>query len=229
MAEILIGLYRTLTEAEGVVHDLVEQGFARPYITLATPHATVPQPEETGIKICSTLEGEPGLKSMLFDLGVPESEANTYVEAVRQGEALVMVQASAEQADMGLDILHGRRPDKSHTGHTQWRYVDNVGMVSRGDPALHTVPGTADASGFTRFAADFREHQRTMATESGLTYMEYEPAYRYGYDLGERYPDKDWQTLEVGIRRGWDAWHPGTWERFKDAIRYGWDTVHAHL
>jgi len=59
--------------------------------------------------------------------------------------------------------------------------------------------------------------------------MEYEPAYRYGYDMGERYPDKDWQTLEPGIRQGWDTWHPGTWERFKGAIRYGWDTVHARL
>jgi hypothetical protein len=59
--------------------------------------------------------------------------------------------------------------------------------------------------------------------------MEYEPAYRYGYDVGERYPDKDWRALEAEIRRGWDMWHPGTWERFKDAIRYGWDTVHAHL
>src|SRR5262249_23305026 len=105
--------------------------------------------------------------------GVPESEATTYVEAVRRGGALVMVQASPEQADMGIDILHGRRPGKSHTGQTQWQYVDNVGVVSRGDPALHTIPGTADASGFTRFAADFREHQRTTATESGLTYMEY--------------------------------------------------------
>jgi len=229
MAEILIGLYRTLTKAEGVVHDLVEQGFARPNITLAAPHATVPQPENIGIKTCSTLAGEPGLRSMLLDIGVPESEANTYVEAVRRGEALVVVQASAEQADIGLDILHGRRPGKSHAGHTQWRYVDNVGVVSRGAPALHTVPRTADASGFTRFAADFREYQRTTATESGLTYMEYEPAYRYGYDLGERYPAMDWQTLEAGIRHGWDVWHPGTWERFKDAIRYGWDTVHAHL
>jgi hypothetical protein len=59
--------------------------------------------------------------------------------------------------------------------------------------------------------------------------MEYEPAYRYGYDVGERYPDKDWRALEAEIHRDWDMWHPGTWERFKDAIRYGWDTVHAHL
>jgi hypothetical protein len=229
MAEILVGLYRTLTEAEGVVHDLVEQGFARPHITLATPHATVPHPEGTGIKTCSTLEGEQGLRSMLLDLGVPESEASTYVQAVQRGGALVVVQASAEQADTGRDILHGQRPGKSHAGRTQWRYVDNVGVVSHGDPVLHTAPGMVAASGFRRFAADFHEHHKMTATESGLTYMEYEPAYRYGYDMGERYPDKDWRTLEAEIRHGWDMWHPGTWERFKGAIRYGWDTVHAHL
>jgi hypothetical protein len=37
MAHILIGLYHSLAEAEGIVHELVEQGFARPYITLAPP------------------------------------------------------------------------------------------------------------------------------------------------------------------------------------------------
>src|SRR5919198_1392800 len=130
MAEILVGLYRTLTEAEGVVHDLVEQGFARPHITLATPHATVPHPEDTGIKTCSTLEGEQSLRNMLLDLGVPESEASTYVEAVQRGGALVVVQANAEQADTGIDILHGQRPGKRYTGRTQWRYADNVGVVS---------------------------------------------------------------------------------------------------
>jgi hypothetical protein len=229
MAEILVGLYRTLTEAEGVVHELVEHGFARPDIMLATPHATVSQPEDAGIETCSTLEGEPGLRNMLLDLGVPESEASAYVEAVRQGEALVAVQASAEQAEMALDILHGRCPGKSHAAPSQWWYEGNVGVVSHSDPALHTAPGKADTAGIARFAADFREHHRTTATESGLTYMEYEPAYRYGYDVGQRNPDKDWRSLEAGIRQGWEMWHPGTWERFKDAIRYGWDTVHAHL
>jgi len=107
MAEILVRLYRTLTEAEGVVHDLVEQGFAQPHITLATPHAMVPHPEDTGIKTCSTLEGEQGLKSMLLDLGVPENEAKTYVDGVQRGGAMVVVQARAEQADIGRDILHG--------------------------------------------------------------------------------------------------------------------------
>jgi hypothetical protein len=229
MAEFLVGLYHTLTEAEGVVHDLVEQGFARPHIMLATSHATVSQSEDAGIKTCSTLEGEQGLKNMLLDLGVPESEASAYVEAVRRGEALVAVQASAEQVETALDILHRRQPGNTHADHIQWRYVDNVGVVSHSDPALHTAPGTADTAGVVCFAADFHEHHRTTATESGLTYMEYEPAYRYGYDVGQRYPDKDWRSLEAGIRQGWEMWHPGTWERFKDAIRYGWDTVHARL
>jgi hypothetical protein len=67
----------------------------------------------------------------------------------------------------------------------------------------------ADAAGFGHFAADFCEQHRTTATKSGLTYMEYEPVYRYGYAVGERYPDKDWETLETGIRRGWEMWHPG--------------------
>ena len=37
MAHILIGRYRSLTEAEAIVHALVEQGFARSQMTLATP------------------------------------------------------------------------------------------------------------------------------------------------------------------------------------------------
>ena len=229
MAKIQIGFYRTLTEAEAVVHDLVEGGVARPNITLATPYATLPYPEAADIKTCSTLAGEEGLRDMLLDLGVSENEASLYAEAVRRGKVMVVVEASDAQADMIMDILHGQRPGTDVVGHTQWWYVDNVGVVSHDDPALHPAHGTADASSFARYAANFREHHRQTVTESGLTYMEYEPAYRYGYDVGEHNPDKDWATLEEGIRRGWELWHPGTWERFKGAIRHGWNTFRAHL
>jgi hypothetical protein len=62
-----------------------------------------------------------------------------------------------------------------------------------------------------------------------MQYEDYEPAYRYGYDLGmhERYRGRDWAALEADARRDWEAHHPGTWERFKAAIRYGWDKVRA--
>jgi len=229
MAHILIGLYHSLAEAEGIVHELGEQGFARPCITLATFHATISAPEHLGLQTWSTLEGEQGLRRRFLDLGVPDSEVQTYTEAVRQGDTLVVVQASAEQAERGLDILHGPRPADRQTGRPHWQYLGHVGVISHGDPTQHTAPERVDTPGFARAETDFRQPQEATAPESGLTSLEYEPAYRYGYDVGQRFPEQDWGTLEAGLRAGWERWHPGTWERFKDAIRYGWETVRGHL
>jgi hypothetical protein len=229
MAHILIGLYHSLAEAEGIVHALVEQGFARPCITLATFYATISAPEHLGLQTWSTLEGEQGLRRRFLDLGVPDSEVHTYTEAVRQGDTLVVVQASAEQAERGLDILHGPRLADPQTGRPHWQYLGHVGVISHGDPTPHTAPERVDTPGLARAETDFRQPQEATAPESGLTSLEYEPAYRYGYDVGQRFPEQDWGTLEAGLRAGWERWHPGTWERFKDAIRYGWETVRGHL
>ena len=229
MAHILIGCYRSLTEAEAIMHALVAQGFARSQLTLATPHATVPSSEHLGLQTWSTLEGAEGLRRRFLDLGVPDSEVRTYTEAVRQGETLVVVHASADQAERGLDILHGQRPSERQADHPQWQYLGHVGVVSHGDATRHPAPGTVDTPGVARAEAAFREQKAAAATESGLTYMEYEPAYRYGSDVGQRFPEHDWGTLEAGLREGWERWHPGTWARFKDAIRHGWDTVRSAL
>ena len=81
---------------------------------------------------------------------------------------MVVVETSDEQAAMVMDILNELRAGDGYAG---------------------------EVSGFARHAASFREHHRQTVTESGLTYMEYEPAYRYGYDVGTRYPDKDWAAV----------------------------------
>ena len=229
MAHILIGRYRALTEAEAIVHDLVEQGFARSQMTLATPHAVAPASAHLGLQVWSALEGAQDLQRRFRDLGIPDSEVRTYTEAVRQGETLVVVHASPEQAARGLDILHGLRTGDRQADRPQWQYLGHVGVVSHGDATRHRAPGTLDTPGLARSEAAFRQHQEAAATASGLTYLEYEPAYRYGYDVGQRFPEQDWGTLEAGLREGWERWHPGTWERFKDAIRYGWDTVRGSL
>ena len=82
---------------------------------------------------------------------------------------------------------------------------------------------------FATYAPVFRQHYDTAFGNKGGAYVEYEPAYRYGYELGtnERYRGRDWAALEAEARRDWEARHPSTWERFKEAIRYGWDTVRA--
>lgn len=86
--------------------------------------------------------------------------------------------------------------------------------------------GTA-VPGFETYAAAFRQHHTTTFAGSGTAYTDYQPAYRYGYDLGTnaRYHGRDWAALEADARRDWDARQPGTWERFKEAIRHGWHTV----
>jgi hypothetical protein len=98
-----------------------------------------------------------------------------------------------------------------------------------------TGPGTArshvarasDREDFTTYSDDFRKHYTTAFGTRGGAYTEYEPAYRYGYELGtnEHYRGRDWAALEADARRDWEARHPSTWERFKDAIRYGWNSV----
>ena len=159
MAHILIGRYHSLTEAEAIVHDLVAQGFARSQMTLATPYAVVPASEHLGLQIWSALEGAQDLRRRFLDLGVPDSEVRTYTEAVRQGETLVVVHASAEQAERGLDILHGQRPSERQAELPQWQYLGQVGVVSHGDSTRHKAPGTLDTPGVARSEAAFRQHQ----------------------------------------------------------------------
>lgn len=231
MAKTLVGLYATLTEAEQVIQALSVQGFAPSDMMLATPHATVPRPaNDPGIQTCSTLgDGGRGLEHTLHNLGVAESDRRAYVDGVRQGGALVLLQAADDQADRGMDILQGQHPAADQERPTPWRYVGGVGVASRPATALNPVPGAEDLPGARRYDPDFRRHHAATYPESGLTYVDDEPAYRYGYDLGERYPQQRWEALEAAARHNWERWRPGTWERVKAAVRYGWDTVRGRL
>jgi stress response protein YsnF len=95
-------------------------------------------------------------------------------------------------------------------------------------PQDATAAGRATAlQGFAAYDATFREHYTTAFTTSGAPYAVYEPAYRYGYELGtnERYRGRDWAALEAEARCDWEARHPSTWERCKEAVRYGWNRV----
>jgi stress response protein YsnF len=96
------------------------------------------------------------------------------------------------------------------------------------EPETATATRRVTTQEFATYNDDFRKHCATAFAGKGA-YVDYEPAYRYGYELGthERYRGRDWIALEADARRDWEARHPNTWERFKDAIRYGWDKVRA--
>ena len=108
------------------------------------------------------------------------------------------------------------------------------GTARRTDVDVQREPETATATrhvtpphDFATYDPTFREHYTTAFATSGAAYAVYEPAYRYGYELGtnERYRGRDWASLEAEARCDWEARHPSTWERCKEAVRYGWNRV----
>lgn len=98
-----------------------------------------------------------------------------------------------------------------------------VAPVSSPEPwAGRHVGRSSDFSAYNdAFRADFRRNYALM----GAAYEQYEPAYRYGYDLAnnQQYRGRDWALIEPQIRQDWERTYPNSWERFKISIRYAWD------
>ena len=160
--------------------------------TLVTSHATRPSSAHRALQTWSTLEGTQALQRQFLDLGIPDSEAHTYTEAVRQGTTLVVVHVRADQAERGLAMLPRKRPADRQTGHPQGLSLGHVEVISHSDPTRHTAPAMMDTPGVARAQADWSQYQEVTAPEHGLTSLEDEPAYRYGDDIGQRVPAQDW-------------------------------------
>ena len=119
------------------------------------------------------------------------------------------------------------------TGTATGSTYDDTTMTGRkGQVDYGTTTGTAgDVAGegaedtFRRYDNDFRTHYQTYGMDSGYTYEQYTPIYRYGYNLAmdPTYRDRDWDAIEPEARRRWEERNPNTWERFKDSVRYAWD------
>lgn len=77
---------------------------------------------------------------------------------------------------------------------------------------------------YTAYDPEFRTHYDSQFANSGYTYEQFVPAYRFGHILGthERYRGSDWSAVEPDARRLWEERNQGTWENFKDAIRHAW-------
>jgi uncharacterized protein (TIGR02271 family) len=86
MAKTVIGLFHDRREAQQVVQALVDDGFRREDIRTLT--------SQEGASV-GTLTAD----------GVPEAEAQAYVEGLRRGGALVLVDAADERADRAVAIM----------------------------------------------------------------------------------------------------------------------------
>ena len=95
------------------------------------------------------------------------------------------------------------------------------------DAATRAAGPVQKIHGFESYNDDFRRHYSTTFARTGMTYEQYTPAYRYGFELANepRYHGRSWQALESDAQSAWDRKNPGTWDRFKDAVRHAWERV----
>src|SRR5262252_3999332 len=111
MAKTLISLYDTFAEAEQVVQDLTQHGLSHSDMRLIAHHGAGRHATATS---ADPLAEEHSWQKQLTDRGVPVHEAHAYIEGVHQGKALVMVQASDDWAERGLEIM--QPPHQAHGG-----------------------------------------------------------------------------------------------------------------
>src|SRR5919197_947449 len=120
MANTLVALYDAFTDAERVVQELIADGFARSDIHIALDHTKSRVAHPSSVEWDSAYEGE-NLFDTLADLGVPYDEAHSYVEGVRRGGTLVVVESSDDRAERGMEILRRLHPVDMHERTAQWR------------------------------------------------------------------------------------------------------------
>lgn len=101
------------------------------------------------------------------------------------------------------------------------------------EPVGTTTSGMTGAAGsgirdFTSYDKDFRSYYTSNWANSGMTYEQYAPSLRYGYDLAnnDTYRNKRWSDIEPYARRDWEARNPGTaWDKIKAAVQHSWESV----
>jgi hypothetical protein len=142
--------------------------------------------------------------------------------------------------DVNPDVTRSPRTDKDYdVEDDRGNFMQSEGGYASSE-TMHTTGSTMGTPGMDRpvtgmqprsfdyYESDFRRNFDDSYSSRGYAYNQFQPAYRYGYDLAnnEQYRGYDWNRLEPEARTRWTTDHPdNAWEDFKDAIRHAWDQV----
>jgi hypothetical protein len=166
-----------------------------------------------------------GVVGAMIGMGIPEYEAKRYEGKLQEGNILISVHAeNSDEVSRAKEIFkEAGAEDVAYSGEES---VNGNSRTQRYESSASTSPMAApDVEPYSAYDAAFHEDFTRIYERTGRQYVDYEPAYRYGYTLATdpRYRDRDWDVIEPEARRDWTG--RGTWEEFKDAVRRGWDKV----
>ena len=99
-----------------------------------------------------------------------------------------------------------------------------------GGTAVLDEPGTDFRTEDEHWRENFMTRPYVDTTED---YDTYRPAYQYGWEARQRYPEREWDDrLEAELSQGWAETQHGTrqgWEKVKGAVRDAWHRVERRL
>jgi uncharacterized protein (TIGR02271 family) len=155
------------------------------------------------------------------DIGRDAFQERTFEVTETDEEPVVSKQARViEEVVVGKDVQERTETVRENVRRTDVD-VEQLGTQQTGRPARTG----ATSSNFDD--TYYRDYFNTNLKNSGYTYDQYSPVFRYGQSLGtsERYRGKDWTAVEPDARREWESRNPGTWDEFKDSVRHAWEHV----
>lgn len=147
------------------------------------------------------------------------------IEVVERAEVphVDKVARVVEEVVVGKDVN-----ERVETVHDTVRRQD-VKVEPVGTASTSMTSGTnRSMRDFSAYDNDFRSYYTNNWANSGMTYEQYAPGLRYGYDLAgnDTYQNKRWSDIEPNARRDWEARNPGTaWDKVKAAVQHSWEAV----
>lgn len=148
------------------------------------------------------------------------------VEVVEHAEVAKIDKTArvVEEVVVGKDVQE-RVETVRDTVRRQDVQVEEVGA---GDVRTGASGVTGGSRDFSAYENDFRTYYASKWAGSGMTYDQYAPGFRYGYDLAsnDTYRNRRWSDIEMDARRDWETRYPDTaWDRIKSAVQYSWEKV----
>ncbi|PSF39374.1 hypothetical protein C7H19_00885 [Aphanothece hegewaldii CCALA 016] len=80
---------------------------------------------------------------------------------------------------------------------------------------------------YSDYDTDFRSYYDRDLANTGMTYEQYSPAFRYGHQLADHYPGRSWTDIESDAHQMWEDRNPNTWDKFRAIIRHSFERVNA--
>ena len=149
------------------------------------------------------------------------------------GLAVGLLLPSRREGRRGAGRNRSRDVDRGFVTNAGTRDTGSTGRSARttrvSTGSVQEVSGEAARESAYDFDADrdhYRTHHGDTYADTGFSYEDYEPAYRYGARLGgeEGYRGRSWDdALEGEVRSRWESEQRAPWDAFGGAVRQGFD------